>query len=233
VFDRRLLMALLVTAVAAAGCTHRRALELHPQRVTPGESAVLRMTRGEPPVAERVTVHVGGREVHLLQDGGELGLQFLVPDLPPGPARVSLSQEGREVASGELTIEAHSALQLVFAMSEQGVELIAQRGVTGLGRPDRSLPVEKGLAYEVRRADGYVLASGVLPHPRLDRHELHGPDGALSNIRPPAQVTFQLRVPAVAGPLAVRFFEVDAGVDPDTAAGRAARRFLHEVKVER
>jgi hypothetical protein len=232
VFDSRLLIALLAAALAAPGCTPRRALELHPPQTVPGESAVLRIAQGKRLEPGPVEVRVGGRSALLLEDGGMLGQQFLVPDLPPGPARVSLLRQGREIAQGEIRIQPYPAEQLVFTMSEQGVEPIARRGVSSLSRPDRSPPAVKGLAYEVLRADGYLLASGVLPHPRLDRQEMHGPDGDLRNVRPPAQTSFQLRVPAAAGRLTVRFFEVDAGVDLDISAGRAARRFLQEVQIE-
>lgn len=231
-FDPRLLIALLIAALAAPGCTPRRALEVHPTQTVPGESAVLRLAQGKRAEPGRVEVRVGGRSALLLEDDERLGQQFLVPDLPPGTARVSLLRQGREIAHGEIRIQPYPAQQLVFAMSEQGVEPIARRGVSSLSRSDRSQPAVKGLAYEVLRADGYLLASGVLPHPRLDRHELHGPGGELRNVRPPAQTTFQLRVPAVPGRLAVRFFEVDAGIDLDTVAGRAARRLLQEVRIE-
>jgi hypothetical protein len=138
---------------------------------------------------------------------------------------------GRDAGRAPFTVLAPPARQLVLAMTGKRIDLITSRGASGLDRPSRELPGRRGLAYDVVTRDGRLVATGVIPHPLARRLEVFEPEGRLRGAPAPASETFTLRIPAVPEGSVVRFYEYDAGTKLDTAAGRAARRLVSEIRV--
>jgi hypothetical protein len=215
-----------------AACRPREPVEVTPAEGPPGTTAVVRVPGLEEIAKEAVEVSVGDRPAAVLAVDARAGVEFLVPEHPPGAAEVAVRIDGRAVGRVPFTVRPSPARQLVLAMSGEEIELVASRGAVSLDRPSRELPSRRALSYDVVTSDGRLVATGVIPHPLADRREVLEPDGTLRGAPEPVSATFTLRIPSVPRGGVVRFYEVEPGTDPESAEGRAARRLISEIRVE-
>jgi len=222
----------LLVLAAAAACRPRGGSEIAPAEAAPGATAVVRVPGLEGPVQPgAVEVTVGGRVATVLRVQASAGVEFLVPEHEVGETEVAVRLGGRLAGRVPFRVLPSPARQLVLSMTGERVTLVASRGAAGLDRPSRETPVGPGLAYDVLDARGRLVATGILPHPLRGRRELFEPEGRMHGVAAPAAATFTLRIPAPPGGGVVRFYESEPGADLATEAGRAARKFLSEVKV--
>lgn len=230
------LVAALLLLAAGGACRPpgpRQPLELAPpEAAAPGEAVVVRVPGLElGPKVETVKVTVSGRAATVLRVEPPIGIEFLFPDLEAGPAEVVVTIAGRKVGRAPFRVLPAPARQLVLSLADGRVQLISNRGASGLDRPSRELPVGPGLSYDVVTSDGRLIATGTLPHPLSGRREVFEPGGTLRGAPVPKSATFTLRIPAVPKGSVVRFYEVQPGTDLTTPEGRAKRRLLSTVQL--
>lgn len=222
----------LLLLAAALGCQEKPEAEIFPAQAAPGSTAVV---RAEGLDAERekeaVRVRVGDQPALVIRVVPGVGVEFLVPELQPGPAAVKVEAYGKAAATATLTIVPPPARQLVLGMTGDLVELVSDRGAASFARPSREVPVRRGLAYDVLNAQGVLVATGVIEHPRAGRLEVHDEEGGLRGAPEPDSATFTLRIPAVPGGGTLRLYDVEPQIDVMTDEGRAERRLVSEIEL--
>jgi hypothetical protein len=199
-----------------------------PERVTPGKT--VRISSPQATFADKSTIEVafGDQEGTVVEIKDKTTIVVVVPMLDPGQIKITISDKGRVVGSGSVTIVHPAKRRLFLTYKDGAIEL--DRVVPYTGHFNRPALGGNRLVYDVVNDRGVVIHMGAIPVPGSRGVEVFGDPGqggSIERVSRRGQVRFAVKIPYQAGRTVVRFYELGPGLDladPD-------RRLIREIEI--
>ena len=209
-------------------------VEVFPSSASPGMS--VRVKTDGPAFSEEGpnAVRIDGVAVPALWVGSKTEADVLVPTLPGGEASVRLQLTGqRPGKAGSLLILPARTRLLVLSYEDETLKLLGDYPCGD--QPEGPAPRdERRLSLDIFNGQGGLLASCAVPHPATPIEVFDSPGKGEPGFRRvpalPRQV-LAIKVPVVPGPVLVRCYDTEPGVDLTRARDRETRRLLNEIEL--
>lgn len=212
-----------------SGCS--KPLTGQPQEAAPGETIFLQKENAGFKNTSDIGVMIGGRPAPIVRIIDESLVEVMVPKLPPGKAEVVLTHRGRSIGVFETTIRPAPLRRLYMTLDGDDFRIDRVRPYTG--HYDRPETRGSRLSYDVVDENDQLIYTGAIRHPEEHTVEVFGyPDSTSirrEQVRGPKR--FILKIPYVDGPVRVRLFRVEDGVDLADARERKRRVFIREFEL--
>ncbi len=222
----------ILVAVGLAGCAAR--LQVSPSSAAPGD--IVRISSDEATFARPpARISIAGKSTTTVTAVNEREADVVVPAAPAGAADVEVRATGGKDARGKMVVLPARTMALVFSVGGSEVRLLAAQGTGGDATRGAVPPAIRYLSFDVINAKGGLAFTGVVPSPLAGREVFEGPNakGAkLHQTAPPSQGVAAIKVPNIPKPFVVRLYDVPAGTDLRSPAGRQARRLVGEVTIK-
>jgi len=230
-----LLVAVLLMACASAKRGERSTgvVRVEPADASPGMT--VRLIASEPVFVEPLPAVMIGKRATLVQRVLSPTEAFvLVPNIAPGMVEVEIVA-GAKTAGGSVRLEVTPAAtrRVVLEISDGNVRVLRTAPCGG----EFTSTVENGqarLSFDVLTPEGNLVFAGAIVDPTEGRMELFDqptPSARVLRQEPPgASAVFELKVPNLERETVIRFYRAAAGTDLKALEGRAARRFVAEIR---
>ncbi|MRG44287.1 hypothetical protein GFS24_04135 [Chitinophaga sp. SYP-B3965] len=170
-----------------------------------------------------------GKEAAFISGQGPQGaIAVMVPDIPSGKVKLSVSRKGKLLGESDFTIQDNPAKSIALSMQGKEFKVLASKGTNNpveqyLGTEGRML------AFDVLDAKGELVMTGTVPHPGamevftapkvIHREEMHEHMPSF----------FSITIPNAKGKLTIKFYEPDSKVSITSGNFSSARKLISEI----
>jgi len=224
-----ILAIIAVLCSLAAGCS--KPLTGQPQEAAPGATIFLQKENAGFKNVSDIGVMIDGRPAPVVRIVDESTVEVMVPKLPPGIAEVQLTHRGRSVGVFETTISPAPLRRLYMTLDGDDFRIDRVRPYNG--HYDRPETRGRRLSYDVVDENDRLIHTGAIRFPTDQTVEVFGYPNSTSirreKVRGPNR--FILKIPYAEGPVRVRLYRVEDGVDLADARERKSRVFIREFEL--
>ncbi len=222
----------LIAAWAVAGAAGpQTALQIIPSEIEPGGTALIRIENAKLKDAAEVAVTFADKPASVVRLVDSETIQVVVPDLPPGDARVFVSRGGQVMGEGKASILPAPMVRVFLRMEGDSVSVARTRPYNG--HYDPTARRGRRLSFDLISGGGQLLYTSAISHPATGTFEVYGAADSLRSRHLPAvePYFFAIKLPYTPEPAILRIYEAAEGADLDTAEGRRERRLVTEIEM--